>query len=112
VLGTGKAEQGQAIASGRSRAERRTEAERRLLAAAVTLVSDRGTEGRRWQMSGRRQAIVAGCRAHYFGSKSDLIVAVASYISDGFANRLAQPRRRIRASNLCFTRSNRTSMAP
>jgi AcrR family transcriptional regulator len=31
-----------------------------------------------------------GLPAHYFGRKSDLVAAVAEYIADGFANRLAQ----------------------
>jgi AcrR family transcriptional regulator len=85
-----KSKQEETAVSGRSRAERRTEAERRLLAAAVTLVSDRGTEGTTLANVGEAAGYSRGLPGHYFGSKSDLIAAVASHIADGFANRLAQ----------------------
>lgn len=75
---------------GLTRAERRAEAERRLLAAAVTLVADRGTEGTTLADVGEAAGYSRGLPGHYFGTKSDLIAAVASHISDGFANRLAQ----------------------
>lgn len=75
---------------GLTRAERRAEAERRLLAAAVTLVADRETEGTTLADVGEAAGYSRGLPGHYFGTKSDLIAAVASHISDGFANRLAQ----------------------
>lgn len=80
----------EAPATGRTHAERRDEAERRLLAAAVTIVSDRGIEGTTLAEVGEAAGYSRGLPAHYFGRKSDLIAAVASYIADGFANRLAQ----------------------
>jgi AcrR family transcriptional regulator len=80
----------EAVAPALSRAERRVEAERRLLAAAVQLVSDRGTEGTTLADVGEAAGYSRGLPRHYFGSKSDLIAAVASYIADGFANRLAE----------------------
>ena len=77
-------------ASGRTHAERRDEAERRLLAAAVAIVCDRGIEGTTLADVGEAAGYSRGLPAHYFGRKSDLVAAVASYIADGFANRLAQ----------------------
>lgn len=72
------------------RAERRAEAERRLLAAAVALVTDRGTEGTTLADVGEAAGYSRGLPGHYFGTKSDLIAAVARHIADGFSHRLAQ----------------------
>lgn len=72
------------------RARRRVEAERRLLAAAVQMVSDRGTEGTTLADVGEAAGYSRGLPRHYFGSKSEMIAAVASHIADGFANRLAE----------------------
>ncbi|TWT08781.1 TetR/AcrR family transcriptional regulator [Reyranella sp. CPCC 100927] len=77
-------------ASRRTHAERRDEAERRLLAAAVGIVSDRGVEGMTLAEVGEAAGYSRGLPAHYFGRKNDLVAAVASHIADGFANRLAQ----------------------
>ena len=76
--------------SGRTHAVRRDEAERRLLAAAVGIVADRGIEGMTLAEVGEAAGYSRGLPGHYFGRKSDLVAAVASYIADGFANRLAQ----------------------
>jgi len=77
-------------AARRTHAERRDEAERRLLAAAVGIVSDRGVEGMTLAEVGEAAGYSRGLPAHYFGRKNDLVAAVASHIADGFANRLAQ----------------------
>jgi len=77
-------------AARRTHAERRDEAERRLLAAAVGIVSDRGIEGMTLAEVGEAAGYSRGLPAHYFGRKNDLVAAVASHIADGFANRLAQ----------------------
>lgn len=77
-------------ATGRTHAERRDEAERRLLLAAVNIVSDRGVEGTTLAEVGEAAGYSRGLPAHYFGRKSDLIAAIASYIADGFSHRLAQ----------------------
>ncbi len=77
-------------AAGRTHAVRRDEAERRLLAAAVSIVADRGIEGMTLAEVGEVAGYSRGLPGHYFGRKSDLVVAVASHIADGFANRLAQ----------------------
>src|SRR5258708_3482259 len=71
-------------ASARTHAQRRDEAERRLLAAAVAIVSDRGIEGTTLADVGVAAGYSRGLPAHYFGRKSDLVAAVASYIADGF----------------------------
>lgn len=89
-VGAKPGEAGKAVAPGGIRAERRAEAERRLLQAAVAMVSDRGTEGTTLTDVGEAAGYSRGLPGHYFGTKSELIAAVASYIADGFANRLAQ----------------------
>lgn len=77
-------------AAGRTHAERRDEAERRLLAAAVKIVAERGIDGMTLAEVGEAAGYSRGLPGHYFGKKSDLVAAVASHIADGFANRLAQ----------------------
>jgi AcrR family transcriptional regulator len=72
------------------RAQRRAEAERRLLAAAVQMVSNRGTEGTTLADVGEAAGYSRGLPRHYFGSKREMLAAVASHIADGFANRLAE----------------------
>lgn len=84
------AETPDAEAAGRSHAERRDEAERKLLAAAVRIVAERGIDGMTLAEVGEAAGYSRGLPGHYFGKKSDLVAAVASHIADGFANRLAQ----------------------
>lgn len=81
-------------AASRTHAERRDEAERRLLAAAVKIVAERGTDGMTLAEVGEAAGYSRGLPGHYFGKKSDLVAAVASHIADGFANRLAQTSNR------------------
>ncbi len=83
-----------AAATGRTHAARRDEAERRLLAAAVRIVADRGIEGMTLTEVGEAAGYSRGLPAHYFGRKHDLVAAVASYIADGFATRLARTSNR------------------
>src|SRR5882757_86355 len=68
---------------------RRIEAERRMLAAAVKILAEQGTDGLTLADVGSAAGYSRGLPAHYFGSKTGLIEAVAKHIVDRFANRLA-----------------------
>lgn len=68
----------------RSRADQRDEAERRLLAAAVRLVAERGLERLTLTDIGEAAGYSRGLPAHYFGSKTGLIVTLANHVVDGF----------------------------
>ncbi|MHC4046822.1 TetR/AcrR family transcriptional regulator [Bradyrhizobium sp. 23AC] len=76
-----------------SHAERREEAERRLLTAAAEIIAERGVEGLTLADVGVAAGYSRGLPAHYYGNKNGLLEAVASYIADGFANRLDQGSR-------------------
>ena len=73
-----------------SHAERRDEAERRLLVAAAEIIAERGVEGMTLADVGVAAGYSRGLPAHYYGNKNGLLEAVAGYIADGFANRLDQ----------------------
>jgi len=68
----------------RSHADRRDEAERRLLAAAVRLVGERGLERITLSEVGEAAGYSRGLPAHYFGGKSGLVVSLAAHLIEGF----------------------------
>jgi AcrR family transcriptional regulator len=70
-------------------AERRDEAEKRMLAAAAEIISEHGVDGLTLADVGTAAGYSRGLPAHYFGNKTGLLEAIATYIVDGFANRLA-----------------------
>ena len=77
-----------AKAERRSQAERRDEAEQRLLAAAVRLVAERGLERFTLADVGEAAGYSRGLPAHYFGSKSGLIVTLAGHLVEAFGRAL------------------------
>jgi AcrR family transcriptional regulator len=70
----------------RKQADRREEAERRLVQAAIELISERGFQSLTLADVGERAGYSRGLPGHYFGIKDNLIVAVASHILDSFAS--------------------------
>jgi AcrR family transcriptional regulator len=72
----------------RSQAQRRDDAERRLLAAAVRLVGERGVERITLTEVGEAAGYSRGLPAHYFGGKEGLIVALAGHIIESFGRAL------------------------
>lgn len=68
----------------RSQAERRGEAEARLLEAAIVLVAERGYDGFSLAELGERANFSRGLPSHYFGSKANLLAAVAKKIINDF----------------------------
>src|SRR5437879_5256464 len=69
----------------RSQAERRDEAEQRLLNAAIRLVAEQGLEPITLADVGEAAGYSRGLPAHYFGNKAGLIVALARHLIDGFS---------------------------
>jgi AcrR family transcriptional regulator len=68
----------------RSHAERRDEAEQRLLQAAIALVAERGLERLTLADVGEAAGYSRGLPAHYFGSKAGLIVTLAERLVSRF----------------------------
>jgi AcrR family transcriptional regulator len=77
----------------RSQAERRDEAEQRLLAAAVRLVAERGLERTTLSEVGEAAGYSRGLPAHYFGGKSGLIVTLAAHLIGRFGRALERAER-------------------
>ena len=77
----------------RSQAERRDEAEQRLLAAAVRLVAERGLERTTLSDVGEAAGYSRGLPAHYFGGKSGLIVTLAAHLIELFGRALDRAER-------------------
>jgi len=77
----------------RTQAKRRDEAERRLLAAAVRLIGERGLERITLAEVGEAAGYSRGLPGHYFGGKSGLIVSLAAHIIEGFGRALDRSER-------------------
>ncbi len=72
----------------RTQAERREEAEKSILDAAVRLVAEKGLDGFTLADAGEAAGYSRGLPAHYFGSKPDLLAAVARHIREWFFAKL------------------------
>jgi AcrR family transcriptional regulator len=77
----------------RSQAQRRDDAEQRLLAAAVQLVGERGLERITLAEVGEAAGYSRGLPAHYFGGKEGLVVALASHLIENFGRALERSER-------------------
>jgi AcrR family transcriptional regulator len=82
-----------AIRRRRTQAERRAEAESRVLAAAAELVAEKGIDGLTLAEAGERAGYSRGLAGHYFNSKDELLAAMAESIHDEF-NVLRRERQR------------------
>jgi AcrR family transcriptional regulator len=74
----------------RSQAERRDEAEQRLLKAAIRLVAERGLERFTLADVGEAAGYSRGLPAHYFGSRAGLTVILANHLVERFGRSLAR----------------------
>jgi AcrR family transcriptional regulator len=83
------------VREGRTQAERRDEAERRILEAAASIVAEEGLEAITLAEAGERAGYSRGLPSHYFRTKNDLLSALAVYIIDSF-----MARRRASANNV------------
>lgn len=68
----------------RTQVERRASAEAKLLAAATHIVASKGWVGMTLAEVGRVAGYSRGLATHHFGSKSELLRALATYINDSF----------------------------
>jgi AcrR family transcriptional regulator len=82
--GLHKEEQPVAIRRKRTQAERRAEAERRVLEAAAQIVAERGIDGVTLAEAGERAGYSRGLPGHYFGSKDEMLAAMAESIIEEF----------------------------
>lgn len=82
-----------AIRRRRTQAERRAEAESRMLAAAAELVAEKGVDGLTLAEAGERAGYSRGLAGHYFSSKDALLAAMAEAIHDEF-NAMRRERQR------------------
>ena len=71
----------------RTHAERREEAEKRMLDAAVRIVAERGLDYLTLAECGEAAGYSRGLASHYFGSKDALIAAIANHIVDDYVQR-------------------------
>ena len=82
-----------ATAERRTQTERREEAERRLLAAALDIVARRGSVRMTLAEVGEAAGYSRGLPAHRFGSKAGLLQALAGYIGERFGQQRARGAR-------------------
>lgn len=76
--------------TGRRQAERREEAERRMLEAAIHLISSKGLAGLTLNEVGEAAGYSRGLPTHYFGRKDDLLTGVACHLTHEFSKTLEQ----------------------
>ncbi|MDI1264903.1 MAG: TetR/AcrR family transcriptional regulator [bacterium] len=72
----------------RTQAERREEAERAILDAATRIVAAKGLDELTLADAGEAAGYSRGLPSHYFGSKAELLSAIAEYIREWFFNGL------------------------
>lgn len=87
------------VGKGRTQVERREEAERRMLDAAVLLIAGKGFAGLTLNEVGEAAGYSRGLPAHYFGTRDELIAAVAEHLVRRFGESLGrqEPRRGLSA---------------
>ncbi|MDX9999536.1 MAG: TetR/AcrR family transcriptional regulator [Phenylobacterium sp.] len=77
-------------ALGRTQAQRRAEAEQRILQAAVEIIAERGVDQLTLAEAGEAAGYSRALPAHYFGSREDLIRAVADHLVQGYRRRMEE----------------------
>jgi len=68
----------------RTQAERRQTAERGILDAAMTVISERGVNGMSFAEIGTAAGYSRGITSHYFGTKENLLVSLLRDVADRF----------------------------
>lgn len=81
------------LAAGRTQAERRREAEARILQAAFRIISKRGIDGLTLAQAGEMAGYSRALPAHYFGSREALLTAVADSVVEAYRARLRTEER-------------------
>lgn len=75
----------------RTQAERRMEAERRIIDAAIQLIARQGITKMSFAEIGVEAGVSRGLATHYFGTKENLIVRLSVEITEQFSNALYTP---------------------
>ncbi len=78
--------------TGRTHAERRKEAESRILQAAFEIVARRGVDQLTLAEAGEEAGYSRALPAHYFNSREDLLAAVAQHAVDKYRERVVELR--------------------
>jgi len=79
-----------AVESGRTHAERRREAEARILQAAFEIVARRGVDQLTLAEAGEEAGYSRALPAHYFNSREELLAAVAEHVVKNYRRRLVE----------------------
>ncbi len=79
-------------AAPRRQIDRREEAESKFIEAAIHLITTKGFGGFSLTDVANEAGYSRGLPRHYFGSKEGLLAKVASYVMQGYANGIAEPR--------------------
>lgn len=77
----------------RTQVERREEAERRMLEAAVRLIAERGLEGLALADVGVEAGYSRGLPAHHYGNRANFEVVLAHFVRDEFLHEMAEINR-------------------
>ena len=80
-------------AAGRSHAERRRDAETRILQAALKIIAKRGIDQLTLAEAGEAAGYSRALPAHYFGSREALLAAVAEHVVQAYRQRLRTEER-------------------
>lgn len=83
-----RSEERPARALGRTQAQRRAEAEQRILQAAIDVIADRGIDQLTLAEAGEAAGYSRALPGHYFGTREDLILAVADHLVQGYRRRI------------------------
>jgi len=80
----------EAVKTRRTQADRREEAEAKLLEAAIRLISEKGYDGFSLADVGEAAGFSRGLPAHYFGRKEELLSRVAQHVVEQYGASLDQ----------------------
>ncbi len=72
----------------RTQAERKQEAEKRIIESAISIIAEKGLNGLTLAAAGEGAGYSRGIAGHHFGKKDELLVATAQYITNQFSDEL------------------------
>jgi len=75
----------------RTQVERRQEAERRIIEAAIEIVSERGLPGLTLASAGAAAGYSRSIASHHFGKKDNLLIAICRHITQSFNDSFDSP---------------------
>ncbi|GAB1269641.1 TetR/AcrR family transcriptional regulator [Aurantivibrio infirmus] len=72
----------------RTQAERKQEAERRIIESAISIMAEKGLSGLTLAAAGEGAGYSRGIAGHHFGKKDELLIATVRYITGKFSEEL------------------------